>query len=335
VRYVGRVKNAGRHVAARTFKRKADAEAWAHEQYRALAFGEFIPPARSATAFSDVVAGFVESRRGQVAPHTWRTDSDNLASAVSAWGSRRLSSIGPSEVLAYLTDQLAIKARSTVQRSRTSLSALFAYALRERMLTRNPVIGVRLPPGRHQESEGVETFTDAELTDVLVRQYERNPGMAEVTEFLSLTGLRWSELRALRVADLQTVPFPSIRIVRAQSDARNHPGPANLRHHDAVIGKLRGAGFDVAMVAHAYSILDGYIYGFALTKMSVPFQTPEEMEAMANTMFEPFPANEYRNLAEFVSDHVMKPGYDYADEFEYGLDLILDAIESRATSEQR
>lgn len=229
MRYVGRVKYAGRHVAARTFRRKADAEAWAHEQYRALAFGEFIPPARSATAFSDVVAGFVESRRGQVAPHTWRTDSDNLASAVSAWGSRRLSSIGPSEVLAYLTDQLAIKARSTVQRSRTSLSALFAYALRERMLTRNPVIGVRLPPGRHQESEGVDTFTDAELTDVLVRQYERNPGMAEVTEFLSLTGLRWSELRALRVADLRTAPFPSIRVVRAQSDGYAEKGTKTYR----------------------------------------------------------------------------------------------------------
>lgn len=107
VRYVARVKHAGRHVAARTFARKADAQAWAGEQYRALAFGQFIPPARSATGFAEVVAGFVESRRGQVSPHTWRTDSDNLASAVSAWGSRRLSSVGASEILTYLTDQLA------------------------------------------------------------------------------------------------------------------------------------------------------------------------------------------------------------------------------------
>jgi integrase len=229
VRYVARVKNAGRHVAARTFRRKADAEAWAREQYRALAFGEFVPPARSAAAFADVVAGFVESRRGQVAPHTWRTDSDNLTSAVSAGGSRRLSSVGASEVLTYLTEQLAIKARSTVQRSRTSLSALFAYAVREKMLTTNPVIGVRLPPGQYQQSEGVGTFSDAELTDVLARQYQRNSRMAEVTEFLSLTGLRWSELRALRVADLQAAPFPSIRVVRAQSDGYAEKGPKTYR----------------------------------------------------------------------------------------------------------
>jgi hypothetical protein len=28
-----------------------------------------------------------------------------------------------------------------------------------------------------------------------------------------------------------------------------------------------------------------------------------------------------------LTDHVMQPGYDYADEFELGLDLILDGLE--------
>ena len=115
-------------------------------------------------------------------------------------------------------------------------------------------------------------------------------------------------------------------------ESRRRPGPANLRHHDAVIGKLRSAGFDIAMVAHAYSLLDGYIYGFALTKMNIPFNTTDEMAAMAQDMFEPFPANEYPNLAEFVTDHVMKPGYDYGEEFEYGLDLILNGLEGALTA---
>ena len=55
-------------------------------------------------------------------------------------------------------------------------------------------------------------------------------------------------------------------------ESRTNPGPANLRHHDAVIGNLRAAGFDMAMAAHAYSLLDSYIYGFALTKMNLPFE---------------------------------------------------------------
>jgi AcrR family transcriptional regulator len=110
-------------------------------------------------------------------------------------------------------------------------------------------------------------------------------------------------------------------------ESRRNPGPANLRHHDAVIGKLRAAGFQIGMVAHAYSLLDGYIYGFALTKMNLPFETPDEVVEVAQTILEPFPVNEYPNLAEFITEHAMKPGYDYADEFEYGLDLILDGLE--------
>ena len=110
-------------------------------------------------------------------------------------------------------------------------------------------------------------------------------------------------------------------------ESRRNPGPANLRHHDAVIGRLRAAGFDLEMTAHAYSLIDGYVYGFALTKMNLPFDTPDEVVEVAQTILQPFPVNEYPNLAEFITEHAMKPGYDYADEFEYGLDLILDGLE--------
>jgi AcrR family transcriptional regulator len=110
-------------------------------------------------------------------------------------------------------------------------------------------------------------------------------------------------------------------------ESRTNPGPANLRHHDAVIGCLRAAGFDMAMAATAYSLLDGYIYGFALTKMNLPFDTTTDIAEMAESMLEPFPAGEYPNLSAFITEHAMKPGYDYADEFEYGLDIILDGLQ--------
>ena len=110
-------------------------------------------------------------------------------------------------------------------------------------------------------------------------------------------------------------------------ESRLNPGPANLGHHDAMIGSLRSAGFDMAMAAHAYSLLDSYIYGFALTKMNLPFDTTTDIAEMAETMLEPFPVNAYPNLMEFLTEHVMQPGYDFGDEFEYGLDLILDALE--------
>ena len=115
-------------------------------------------------------------------------------------------------------------------------------------------------------------------------------------------------------------------------ESRRNAGPANLRHHDAVIGNLRAAGFENAMVARAYSLLDAYIYGFALTKINLPFDASEEVAEVAQGMLQRFPVNEYPNLVAYIAEH-LKPGYDYGDEFEYGLDLILDGLEkARATA---
>jgi AcrR family transcriptional regulator len=115
-------------------------------------------------------------------------------------------------------------------------------------------------------------------------------------------------------------------------ESRANPGPATLRHHDAVIGCLRAAGFEMAQVAHAYSLLDSYIYGFAMTQMTLPFEALDDITEMAQTMLEPFPPGEFPNLSDFVTQHAMQPGYDYANEFEYGLDLILDALDREHTS---
>ena len=110
-------------------------------------------------------------------------------------------------------------------------------------------------------------------------------------------------------------------------ESRRNAGSSNLRHHDAVLGSLRAGGFDMAMTAHAYALLDSYIYGFALTHLNLPFQTSVEVADVAQAMLQPFPANAYPNLVAFIAEHAMQPGYDFADEFEYGLDLILDGLE--------
>ena len=109
-------------------------------------------------------------------------------------------------------------------------------------------------------------------------------------------------------------------------ESRATPGPATLRHHDAVLGSLRTAGFSVELAAHAYSILDGYIYGFTLTELTLPFSNSEVAE-VAESIMKGFRPGEYPHLAEMAMDRAMKPGYSYGDEFEFGLDLILDGIE--------
>ncbi len=116
-------------------------------------------------------------------------------------------------------------------------------------------------------------------------------------------------------------------------ESRTSPGPATLRHHDAVIGNLREAGFSVEMTAHAFAVLDSYIYGFALQEASLPFDTAKETVEVAEMIMDHFSTGEYPHLTELTVEHVLQPGYDHGNEFEFGLDLILGGLERvRATA---
>ncbi len=123
-------------------------------------------------------------------------------------------------------------------------------------------------------------------------------------------------------------------------EGRMNPGIAGIQLREAILGCLRQAGFSIEMTIQAYSVQDAYIYGFALQEKSLPFESAEESAAVAAEQVREFAelaearqfatlAEEFPYLAEVVAGHVAKVGYDFAAEFEYGLDLILDALEQR------
>ncbi|MFE1906800.1 TetR/AcrR family transcriptional regulator [Streptomyces gardneri] len=109
-------------------------------------------------------------------------------------------------------------------------------------------------------------------------------------------------------------------------DSRSRPGPSTLRHHDAVIGALRTAGFSVPMTAHAVSLIDSYLYGFVLQEISLPFSGSAELDEVAGAILHDLPADTYPHLTELATQLVLTPGYDYADEFAFGLARVLDAL---------
>ncbi len=116
-------------------------------------------------------------------------------------------------------------------------------------------------------------------------------------------------------------------------ESRENPGEASFRHIDGVVGVLREAGFSMTLVAHAYALLDSYIYGFVLQENAFRFEGGEEAAELAATLIEAMPSDAYPNLVAFTREHVLQPGYDFAHEFEYGLDLILDGLERRRAVE--
>ena len=112
-------------------------------------------------------------------------------------------------------------------------------------------------------------------------------------------------------------------------ETRTSPGAATLRHHDTVIGSLRGGGFSVVMAAHTFALLDSYLYGFALQEATLPFDSGDQTAELAQEILDQAPAGDYPHLTELAVEHVMQPGYDFGDEFAFGLELILDGLEAR------
>lgn len=110
-------------------------------------------------------------------------------------------------------------------------------------------------------------------------------------------------------------------------ESRKAPGPATLKHHEATLATLRAGGFTVQQTARAYSLLDSYIYGFALQESALPIAGGKAMAEVAGPIMERFATGEYPHLVEIATQVVMQPGYNYGDEFTHGLELILDALE--------
>jgi len=102
--------------------------------------------------------------------------------------------------------------------------------------------------------------------------------------------------------------------------------PQRLGYYDAVLGALRAAGFDNRLAMRGFSILDAYIYGFILQELGLVFDDQVSLEEVGEDLLRQM-AEAYPNLTEVTTD-AMGAGYDFAEEFRFGLDLIISALEA-------
>jgi AcrR family transcriptional regulator len=209
-------------------------------------------------------------------------------------------------------------------------------------VTRQPVTRERALQVACQLADegGIETLTMRRLAEALgveaMSLYHHVPnkdaildGMVDVIfQEISLppVGVDWRSAMRQRAASVRSVLLRHPWALRIM-ESRATPGLATLAHHDAVLGCLRAGGLSLQLTAHAYAVLDSYIYGFIHTELSLPFQTSEQTHEVAAAIFERMPVGLFPHLAELTREHVLKPGYAYGNEFDFGLELILDGLE--------
>ena len=81
------------------------------------------------------------------------------------------------------------------------------------------------------------------------------------------------------------------------------------------------------MAARAFWVLDSYIFGFVTQQASLGLEGSASAEAGEYTRS--LPAEQYPYLVEASLNYAAGPGWDFDDEFRFGLDLILEALDRR------
>ena len=216
-RFQGIAKSGRVVIGTRTFTRKSDAVAWAERTETAAAGGVDVRAGR--TVVRELLSVWVDYRRQTVAPKTATTDAELLRLMSPALGARSAGTVMPSEIerwFVYLRDQRG-QSDGSIRRYRASVSSFFAWCVADHRRADNPVATAVLPTRLEPPTEMLP-FIEDELAEVIERVAARSPSLGDVTLIAGWTGLRWGELRALQVGDIQLLPSTAFRVARSQTE---------------------------------------------------------------------------------------------------------------------
>jgi AcrR family transcriptional regulator len=142
---------------------------------------------------------------------------------------------------------------------------------------------------------------------------------------LPSTGGDWKDAMRARAEAARSVFLRHPWAVGLLETRHANSSPARLQYFDAVLACLRTAGFDATLAMRAFSTLDSFIYGAILQEVTLPFDTPDSLEAIGDDLLAQM-GNAYPHLTE-ATVRAMEDGWSHADQFRFGIDLVLDALE--------
>jgi hypothetical protein len=254
-----------------------------------------------------------------------RRTRDNYRFILTRWldwcHEHRLDPVGGADAAALEAFIAELKtsgyAPNTIVGRVSAISAFYRWRVRERLADRNPVELIRRP-SRPAESS-TASLTRHQLTDWLAAAESRGGAWWAAAILLGRDAAQRGQARtALEQAAYCGADDPERH--RPQSPARLPREP--LRSSARRFRVTRTARAPTGYTNRASS------YGFALQEKTLPGDIAAEAEARreALTSADPSLAEQFPYLIEVVKE-LGASGYDYTEQFERGLDLILDRIE--------
>ncbi|MGZ5399076.1 MAG: TetR/AcrR family transcriptional regulator C-terminal domain-containing protein [Nocardioides sp.] len=148
-----------------------------------------------------------------------------------------------------------------------------------------------------------------------------------------IVGADWAEQMRLRSGSARAA-MKRHRWAIGLMDSRRTPGQRTLEHHDAMLGCLRAAGFSLPLTGHAAALLDAHLYGFVVQEVSLPFENADQLADLGADLLAELPEGSLVHFKEFAVEYALAPDYDFAREFDYGLELILEGLARKLEPER-
>lgn len=212
-RWRAQLKSGREQVASKTFDTRREAAAWLTRERAALAGG--VDPRAGRRTVRVLLPEWLAEREHTVSSKTFTADASLPRLTPTSLAALQIRAVTDREVSRTLVSLTRSGlAESSVRRYRASLSAFFAWAVRERMISFNPVTTTRVPKAREVKAE-MRPFSVDELEAFHLAAAIEDARLADILLIAGWTGLRWSELREARVRDFVEVPLPMLVVSRA------------------------------------------------------------------------------------------------------------------------
>ncbi|WP_369370753.1 tyrosine-type recombinase/integrase [Promicromonospora sp. Populi] len=215
-RWRAKLKDGRVDIGSQIFDTKTEAQSWLRREKAVLAGG--VDPRAGKERLRLVLDRWLAVRRITVAQKTYAADEALTRLMPASMQNVHLSAVGDREVARSFEKLLADGlVESSVVRYRASLSAFFAWCVREKLIAVNPVTAVKVPKGSNEVDE-MDPFTEAQLETAYLAWSAKDKRLADIMLVKGWTGLRWGELRAMQVANVMEVPTPGLMVRRNQPE---------------------------------------------------------------------------------------------------------------------